>query len=913
MADASSLLLARQGMALLQSGNARDAELRFRSAIAVDGANAEALMGLAIIAHQTGHFSPALELFDRALAAEPGLAAAWVNRGNTLAALGQHAAAAESFQRAIALTPSLASAYINLAGALNAQGLLDAAVGALERARELQPDSPELHNNLGNLYKDQGRVRDALAGYQQALALNPMLQQAASNRLAALKVDASQSPAQILAAHRQWSNWFEAVSTSAPLLQNTPDPERRLRIGYVSPDCHTALPAFVDRVIAAHDRERFDVFCYFNNPQPAEKLAMLGVQAGARLMRGLDDQQVANLVHQDGIDILIDIAGHTGHNRLGVFARKPAPVQFTWLDYLCTTGLAAMDYRITDPVADPPGSEENHSEKLLRMPVTQWCWQPPDDAPAVGTLPAASIGYITFGSFNNAQKLTDATLALWARLLASMPDAHLLVAGIAEGFARERVAGALKCGPSRLRFLPRIDPAAYRAAFAAVDIVLDTIPFSGATTTLDALWQGVPVLTLPGATSCSRSSASLLTACGLTQWIATSEDDFIARAGRLAGDAAELAAVRAGLRASVQGSAIVDRRIFVRDLESLLRHGWQAWCAGRQSGAGNANSALVAARAALDAGDEEAGVVQLAQLLRRRPQWEVAKRELARGALAWARRHPELQPAWRESAPAVAPTSVSVIICSIRPDYFQSIREKMLAQFPGHAVEVIGIHDAQSLCEGYNRGAAQARGDHLIFCHDDIDLPQADFGLRVLAHLQQHDVIGVVGADELVDGDWSHAGPPHLHGQILHRPEGANSDAQGFLYLAVGLHSPAAANVKALDGVFIATRRGVWEALRFDARTFDGFHLYDIDFTYRAHRAGYRVAVPHDLLLVHFSTGRYDTGWQRFNLRFLEKFPELSNLPSVRRFSNMHVKLQTLDQVARMHSALRHLRFGDCD
>ncbi len=913
MADSPSSMLAAQGMSLLQAGEARAAELKFREAIAADAADAQALMGLGIIAHQTGHFPPALELFERALAAAPGLAAAQVNRGNTLAVMGRHQEARAAFEQALAIAPELTSAHVNLGAALNALGNLDGAVAALERARALQPDSPELHNNLGNLYKDQGRLTDSLACYDAALALNPMLQQAFSNRLAALKVDASRSPAQILDEHRKWSNWFEAVSTSAPLLQNLPDPARRLRIAYVSPDCHTALPAFLDPVIAAHDRDRFEVFCYFNNPQTAQKLAALGVAQTSRLMRGLDDQQVAGLVHQDGIDVLIDIAGHTGHNRLGVFARRAAPVQISWLDYLCTTGLEAMHFRITDAVADPPGSESHHCEKLLRMPVTQWCWQPPADAPEVAPSPALANGFITFGSFNNAQKLTDVTLARWGGLLQSMPSARLLIAGIPEGYARERVAARLQCESARLQFLPRMDAANYRQSFAAVDIALDPAPFSGATTTLDALWQGVPVLTLPGTTSCSRSTASLLTACGLVDWIAQSDDDFLACAQRLCADTKALASLRAGLRDCLRASAVLDCPVFVHDLEALYRQAWTAWCETNRPGAASLDAALVQARGNIDAGREDEALPQLAHILRRRPHWEMAKRELARGALGWARKHPEVLPAWSETPAAVAATSVSVIICSIRPDYFQPLREKMLAQFPGHAVEVIGIHDATSLCEGYNRGAARASGELLIFCHDDLDLPQADFGLRVLAHLQQVDMLGVIGADQLVDGDWGHAGPPHLFGQILHRPTGASANDQGFLYLAAGLHAAVTAPVAALDGVFIATRRAVWETLRFDEATFDGFHLYDIDFSYRAHLAGYRVAAALDLLLVHFSTGRYDTRWQKFNLRFLAKFPQLTNLPAMRRFSNIHVKLQTLDQVARMHSALRHFGFGACE
>jgi hypothetical protein len=249
---------------------------------------------------------------------------------------------------------------------------------------------------------------------------------------------------------------------------------------------------------------------------------------------------------------------------------------------------------------------------------------------------------------------------------------------------------------------------------------------------------------------------------------------------------------------------------------------------------------------------------------------------------------------------------VSAIICSIRPDYFAAVNQRMNAQFSNHEIEVIGIHDAKSLCEGYNRGAAIAKGDILIFCHDDIDTVHADFGERVLSHLSHYDAIGVVGASQLVNGDWGHAGPPFTHGQIIHRPPGET----GNIYLGVGLQSAVVENICALDGVFIAMHRRVWETIRFDETTFDGFHLYDIDFTWRASLAGFKLAVPMDLLLIHFSTGRYDMKWQTYNVRFLRKFPQLTNLPSKKRYSNLHVKLQDIDQVTRLHTALLHHRFG---
>ena len=913
MTDATSATRVLDGMALLQAGNLREADQCFRQAYALDQRSAQSLIGLGIVAHRTGNFVLAVDFFDRAIKVDPAMPAAHVNRGNALSASHDDAMALEAFETALVLSPGLPSALINMATTLHALGRLDDAVVALERARVVEPDSPELANNLGNFYKDQGRLDLALACFQRALDLNPMMQQAFSNKLAALKVDVSMTQTQILDQHQQWSNWFEAVSTHAPLLINAPEPERRLRVGYVSLDCHTALPAFIDPVIAAHNREQFEVFCYFNNPQSAEKLNLLGISDTSRVMRGLDDQQVATQIHSDAIDILVDIAGHTGHNRLGVFARRPAPIQMTWLDYLCTTGLSAMDYHLSDSVADPSGSAAFHTEKLLCLPDTQWCWQPDPVAPDAAALPAMQRGYVTFGSFNSAQKITDSTLALWRRLLAAMPEARLRIVGIPDGVAQSRVRAALACAPSRIVFLPRLAVAAYRASFAEVDIALDPTPFSGATTTLDALWQGVPVLTLPTARSCSRSTASLLTALSLTEWIAIDEADFVARAQRLAADTAGLSALRASIRQRLRASNILNQTGFTRHLENLYRHAWHAWCQQRLDDDGHPNTlmgsdvALQRARSALDAGQHDAAIKLLSPILKHRPQWELAKRELVRACLAWSRANPQCKAAWQMPFAALeSPQKISAIVCSIRPDYFAAVKEKLTQQFARHDFELIGIHDAKSLCEGYNRGAALAKGDTLIFCHDDIDFATADFGERLLRHLDNHDVVGVAGASKLVDADWGHAGLPNVHGQIIHKPPGQTD----YLYFCAGLQSAVISNIHALDGVFIGMQRNVWESVRFDEATFDGFHIYDIDFTYRAHLAGYDLVVPLDLLLIHYSTGGFDLKWQAGNLKFARKFPALSNLPAVHRHSSLQVKLKTHEQIAQLHCGLLYHHFG---
>jgi predicted O-linked N-acetylglucosamine transferase (SPINDLY family) len=889
------------GFAHLQAGQLREAEIAFRSALQAAPGDAQAWMGLGLVAHKIGRFADALDCFDRALQTNTDFAAAHVNRGNTLTALGRFDEACAAFKRALALQPSLTSARINLASALHALGQLDAAVAELEQARAAMPESVDILNNLGNLYKDQGRVEEALAVYEQALAVDPISQVTFSNRLSLLKLDTRIDALKLRQAHESWSRWYAHLGCEAPLLANAPDSARRLKIGYVSPDAHTALPAFIDAVIAAHDRSSFEVFVYFNHPQPAQKIAALGSGVVARVMRGQDDAAVTRQIHADGIDLLIDIAGHTGHNRLGVFARKPAPVQMTWLDYLCTTGVEGIDYRITDAVADPPGSEVFHSEKLLRLPETQWCWTPPQDAPPVSELPMQRNGHITFGSFNHAQKLTDETLTLWRGILHAIPDAGLLVAGLQEGFARKRVREALRVDESRLEFMPRVSTADYRRAFDRVDVVLDPLPFSGATTTLDALYQGVPVLTLPGERSCSRSSASLLSVVGLNEWIAKDRADAISLATQACKDIDALAALRSGLRARVAGSAMCDVPRFVANLESAYRSAWHAWCASQTR-----DHELAKVRKLLGASEADEALKATATLCRHEPNWELAKVELVRAALAWGAAHPQAKAQWHQPFERAQRQRVSVIVCSIRPDYFSSLKISLAQQFAAHDFELIGIHDAKSLCEGFNRGAREAKGDVLVFCHDDISFVHADFGERVLAHLGHADVVGLAGASELVSGDWRHAGAPHLAGQILHRPPAGQ---EGFLYHVIGLHEMHA-SLKALDGVWLAMHRRVWETVRFDEQTFDGFHLYDVDFTYRAARAGLHLAAPHDLLLLHYSTGRYDATWQRYNRRFLAKFPELSNEPSARRHGAIHVKLQTLEQVDRVHAALVHVGFG---
>lgn len=876
-----------------------------------------------------GAHEAALAHLRNAIANDPADSGAWTNLGVALLRLARVEDAIAAFRHALALVPDSVSARVNLGNALQRSGDLDGAVHVLEEARRFAPESAEVHNNLGNLYKDQGRFEDALAAYSEARHAWPDFRPAYSNLLALAKLSTRHSPAAVFALHQGFAERFEhewQADYRPPA--NTPDPKRRLRIGYVAPDCHTALPAFLEPVLRRHDRARFDVFAYFNNPQPAATLERIA-PIEARVMQGASDADVARWIANDRVDILIDIAGHTGHNRLGVFGRKPAPVAITWLDYLATTGLASIDYRLTDALADPPGvSEALHSETLLRIAPAQWCWNPPSSLFLPGPLPALAAGHLTLGSFNNAAKLTDATLALWARLLAALPEARLVVVGVAPGYASARIAAALATSaPARVRMLPRMSPEGFREALAGVDIALDPLPFSGATTTLEALWQGLPVVTRPGATSASRSSASILAALDLRDWIAADDDDYIAIVERAGAALDRLASLRARLPALLARSPLTDAKRFTRELERLLRDVWCTWCSSRvavsanESGLPSSGAATAPApalrRLCLDARLERVEaklrdglgselVTEAAQLVDDAPHWRAAQRVYLQALLAWAKTQPSLVERTFPPPPAIRhPPAISVLICSIDPARFHNVVASYRARFAGWKLDIVGVHDARSLAEGYNRAAARARGDILIFSHDDIELVTADFAPRLVAHLERYDGLGIAGASQVRGPRIEDAGPRARHGHVLHPPP---PERKGALLMVAGFQAPVCENIALLDGVFIAVRRHVWETTRFDADRYDGFHLYDLDFSRRASRAGARFAVPADLTLLHASQGRYGEAWRRYARRFVADAGLDPLAPP--RAGGLQTRLESLAQIDLLRAALVHFRFG---
>ncbi|MGH8708410.1 MAG: tetratricopeptide repeat protein, partial [Burkholderiales bacterium] len=367
-----------------------------------------------------------------------------------------------------------------------------------------------------------------------------------------------------------------------------PDPERRLRVGYVSCDFNRhpvgwfCLPLF-ERL----DRARVEVFCYSTATRPADDVtAQLRAAADQWHDGGAQsDAALAERIRGDAIDILIDLTGHAGAMRLGVFAQQPAPVQASWLGYLGSTGLTRIGYRLTDARADPPGEADRlHTESLVRLPHSLWCYRAAHAQAHAAEPPCARNGYVTFGSFNHAPKLSPMARDLWARILRRAPDARLVLVGVPEGSAQRRVLrdfAAAGVDGSRLTLLPRVTFAEYLRQFDAVDLAFDSMPYGGGTTTFDALWMGVPVLALAGERSVGRSAASILGGLGLSDWVAATPEQYVQRALELGADASRLAQLRATLRARLQASHLMDEAGFARDMQSAYRAMWRIWCERR--------------------------------------------------------------------------------------------------------------------------------------------------------------------------------------------------------------------------------------------------------------------------------------------------------------------------------------------
>lgn len=568
------------GVVLREQGQGEEAAALFRRALTLRPEFADAHEGLASCLRDQGRLGEAVAAYRQALSLNPQLANAWNNLGVALKESGQPLDAIAAYRQALEIQPEMADALNNLGIALKEQGTLTAAAAHLQRAITVKAGYAEAWNNLGQVLEIQGNVEEALSAYRQALKLNPAFSRVHSNILFALNYLPGLTAQEIFEEHRRWAQTY-ADPLTPPASPPTVVEKQRLSIGYVSPDFRQHPVAyFLEAVLAHHDATRFEIFCYSDVSAPDAVTARLrGLVPHWRDSHGLSDEALGQQIRHDAIDILIDLTGHTDRNRLFTFARRPAPRQASWIGYFNTTGMQAMDYFISDVYGSPTEIPQLYTETLVRLPHSRFCYHAPDYAPTVAPLPAAQNGYVTFGCFNNLAKLNDAVIALWAQILTALPSSRLVLKALALGEEviqasyRERFA-AHGIATERLIFSGFSPHAEMLVQYGDIDIALDPFPFTGGLTSCEALWMGVPVVTLAGETLVSRQSASLLNNLDLAELCAATPRQYAAIAVALANTPQRLAELRAGLRERMAASPLCDAAGFTRDLEQAYREMW---------------------------------------------------------------------------------------------------------------------------------------------------------------------------------------------------------------------------------------------------------------------------------------------------------------------------------------------------
>ena len=570
------------GNVLSALGLGEEAVAAYGRALALRPDDAQTLNNLGTVLKAAGRLADARDAYERALALRPDYAEAHRNYGNVLLDLGLIKDATESHRRALAIDPDYAVAHNNLGSALKRKGQYEAAA-SFKTVLALAPAYAAALSNMGEVLRETGEAAAAIEYYRRALDADAARPAIYSNLLYALNCVADVDRGAVYAEHRRWAE--RHAPPAAATHQNDPDPERRLRIGYVSPDFRRhSVAYFIEPILAAHDRGAVEVFCYASSNLSDEVSERLRALAdGWRDIHALDDEEAARRIAEDGIDILVDLTGHTMNGRLTLFAMRPAPVQLAYLGYPNTTGLAAMDYRLTDARADPEGDAEAfHTEALVRLPGGFLCYRPPDDAPAVAP---SGDGPVTFVSCNNLAKVTPPVVTAWAALLARLPAARLLLKAKALGDAGTRRRMAERFAhhgvEDRIDMMGWVETGSHLGIYGGADIGLDTFPYNGTTTTCEALWMGVPVVTLAGDRHSGRVGASLLSTVGLGELVAQSPAAYIETALGLAGDRQALGRLRGRLRSMIAEGGLTDAPTFTAALEAAYRGMWRAWCARR--------------------------------------------------------------------------------------------------------------------------------------------------------------------------------------------------------------------------------------------------------------------------------------------------------------------------------------------
>jgi len=622
IAPDSALFLSNLGGVYGRLGRKREALAVLLAAIARKPDFVEAVFNLARTFEAQGELLAAAECYERARALDPSQSQAaerlanvkaklrtlvavvpkapnpesdmspaelFAALGATLRTGGATEHAASWYRAALTLDPQSPYLHTALGAILADSGHFDEAIVEFQRALELDRSFHPARGYLDTALNEAGRHDETEAVYREAIRLRPDDPNAHSVLLFNMQYWPHVGASDILAEARAWNDRHaRPLAAQALPLHNDRAPERRLRIGYVSPDFKEhAMSRFTIPLLRNHDHQRFEIFCYSSTDQPSEETAILrGYADEWRDVATLDDAALAELIRSDQIDILIDLTMHLLGCRLLTFARRPAPIQICWLAYAGTTGLETMDYRLSDPFLDPIDADTRvYSEETLRLPDSFWCYDQPTNLPEVSPLPALTKGRITFGCLSHFRKINDGVLRLWAKVLNALPESRLTLVA-PESSARTRVRSFFEeagVNPDRIEFVGRCSRLDYLSGYREIDICLETLPYNGQTTSLDALWMGVPTVTLVGETVVGRAGVCHAMNLGLPELIATTEDEYVRAASSLASDLKRLSTLRQTLRARLQQSPLMDAPRFARNLESTYRDVWRRFCENEET------------------------------------------------------------------------------------------------------------------------------------------------------------------------------------------------------------------------------------------------------------------------------------------------------------------------------------------
>lgn len=538
--------------------------------------HASAWYNLGIALRDTRQLEKAADALRKAFVLNPQNHAAATSLGHVLAALHRYEDAEAIFREVLSYQPGNTEFYAVYGSAMQTLGRYEAAINAYRKAIELQhPRAAEIRENMAAALCMQGKYRESIEHFDMALGLDPANPRIYSSLLLTLHYLTGQDPEGLLERHRRWpGNTLRPAQAPAKFPRPAERPAR-LRIGYVSSDLRKhSVAFFVESLLAHHDAGRYEITCYSStNETDATTKRLQGLAHRWRDVADMTDDDLCKRIAEDGIDILVDLNGHTSGNRLTVFARRAAPVQASFIGYPDTTGVTQMDYRLSDAIADPPGLEHLCTEQLVRLPGCFLCYRPPDTAPAVERPPCEKNGFVTFGSFNNLAKVNPEVIAVWAQLMQELPDSQLILKNpsLTDKSTQERYQALFAdagVSAERLRMVGYIpDDVGHLGAYAWIDVALDTFPYNGTTTTCEALWMGVPVISLRGDRHSAKVGASLLTAAGLPEWIADTPGQYVHLARGLAQDAARLAELRQQLRERVAKSRLCSGKDYARAVE----------------------------------------------------------------------------------------------------------------------------------------------------------------------------------------------------------------------------------------------------------------------------------------------------------------------------------------------------------